>query len=65
MILPAGDLIELKVDGLQGMWKKMDDGKDARPTAGIKGLGNAREHWHELQRKRGDLVSIEFVASVS
>ncbi len=65
MNLPAGDLIELKVDGFQGMWKKMDDGKDGRPTAGIKGLGNARDRWHELQDKRGDLVSVEFVASVS
>jgi len=65
MNLPAGDLIELKVDGFQGTWKKMDDGEDGRPTAGIKGLGKARGYWHELQQKRGDLVPIEFVATVS
>jgi hypothetical protein len=65
MNLPAGDLIELKVDGFQGMWKKMDDGRDGRPTAGIKGLGKARDHWHKLQERRGDLVSIEIVARVS
>jgi len=62
--LPAGNLIELRVDGYRGMWKKMDDGSDGRPTSGIKGLGTARDHWHNLQEKRGDLVSIEFVATV-
>ncbi len=55
----AGELIELKVDGIQGMWKKMDDGKDGRPTPGVKAIGKAREHWHGLQEKRGELVSIE------
>ena len=63
--LPAGKLIELRVDGYRGMWKKMEDGSDGRPTAGIKGLGTARDHWHGLQEKRGDLVKIEFVSSVS
>ena len=63
--LPAGGLIELRIDGYRGMWKKMEDGNDGRPTAGIKGLGTARHHWHGLQDKRGDLVSIEFVAAVT
>ncbi len=62
--LPAGALIELRIDGYRGMWKKMEDGTDGRPTSGIKGIGTARDHWHGLQEKRGELVSIEFVASV-
>ena len=41
--LEAGDLVELEIDGFRGMWKKMDDGKDGRPTPGIKPLGKARE----------------------
>lgn len=57
--LSAGDLIELEVNGYRGMWKKMDDGKDGRPTPGIKGLGSAKTHWHELQDRRGELVSIK------
>ena len=56
--LDAGTLIELEVDGFRGMWKKMDDGKDGRPTPGIKALGKAREHWHGLQDRRGELVRI-------
>jgi hypothetical protein len=59
LAMSAGDLIELEVDGFRGMWAKMDDGKDGRPTPGIKGIGKAREHWHGLQAKRGELVSIK------
>jgi hypothetical protein len=61
--LSAGDLIELRVDGFRGTWKKIEDGSDGRPTAGIKGLGAAKDRWHGLQEKRGDLVPIEFVSS--
>ena len=56
--MKAGELIELEVDGFRGMWKKMDDGKDGRPTPGIKALGKAKQHWHGLQDMRGNLVSI-------
>jgi len=56
--MTEGDLIELEVEGFRGIWKKMDDGKDGRPTPGIKGIGKAKEHWHGLQDKRGELVSI-------
>ncbi len=62
--LAAGDLVEISVDGFRGMWKKMDDGKDGRPTPGIKAVGKARDHWHALQENRGELVTIEYVSSV-
>ncbi len=57
--LEAGALLELVVDGFVGTWAKMSDGKDGRPTPGIKPIGKAREHWHSLQEQRGDIVSIE------
>ena len=57
--MEAGDIIELKVDGKKGMWSKMSDGKDGRPTPGMKAIGEARAHWHSLQDKRGKLVSIK------
>lgn len=63
--LAAGQLVELKVDGIRGMWKKMDDGKDGRQTPGIKPIGKARVRWHALQDRRGDLVPIKFLMSVS
>ncbi len=60
--LDAGGLIELRVDGFRGMWEKMVDGKDGRPTPGIKPIGKARKHWHSLYAdNRGDIVSIAFV----
>ncbi len=61
LTMKAGELIELEVNGVRGMWKKMDDGKDGRPTPGIKGLGTARQQWHALQNRRGELVSIREV----
>ena len=60
--LTQGELIELEVDGYKGVWKKMDDGKDGRPTEGVKPLLGAKAHWRELQEQRGTLVSIEEVA---
>lgn len=59
MGLVEGDLIELKVDGFRGMWRKMDDGKDGRKTNGIRGLGLSQKRWHALQDRRGELVEIE------
>jgi len=59
--LPAGALIDLAVDGVRGKWKKMDDGADGRPTPGLKGIGNAQQHWHSLQDRRGELVTIREV----
>ena len=57
--LGAGALLELVVDGYVGTWAKMNDGADGRPTPGIKPIGKARDHWHSLQDRRGDLVSIK------
>ena len=57
--LTGGSLIELVVDDFVGTWAKMNDGTDGRPTPGIKPIGKAREHWHTLQERRGELVSIE------
>lgn len=58
LALPAGTMIELEVDGFRGVWKKMDDGKDGLPMPGIKAIGPAREQWHGLQKRRGELVAI-------
>lgn len=60
--LPAGTLLEMEVDGIRGWWKRMEDGTDGRPTPGIKPVGKAKEHWSELQERRGELVSIEHQA---
>ena len=57
--LSAGCLIELEIDGFLGTWEKMADGKDGRPTFGIKPRGTAQTRWHELQARRGACVTIQ------
>jgi hypothetical protein len=66
----AGDTIDLDVDGVHGTWRKMDDGKDGRPTAGLRPIGSAQEAWSDLfKRCRGQVVRLaareELVAGVS
>ncbi len=39
LALGAGALVKLVVDGFEGTWVKMDDGKTGAPTPGLKALG--------------------------
>ena len=56
--------IELKVDDFHGTWQKMDDGRDGRPTTGLKPVGPAQAHWHALLRdKLGSTVTIARVST--
>lgn len=57
----AGDIIHLEVNGMNGVWVKMEDGKDGRPTPGLKGIGKAKAFWHGLQDQRGEIVTIKEV----
>ncbi len=57
--------IELEVDGFHGTWQKMDDGRDGRPTTGLKPVvGPTKSHWHALLREKlGSLVTIAVVSA--
>ena len=58
--LAPGETIHLVVDGVRGVWRKMDDGKDGRPTRGIRPLGRTHEYWRSLyQSRRGEVVTLE------
>ena len=57
--LKAGETVELVVNGYRGHWAKMADGKDGRPTPGLKPIGTARDEWHALKGRWGELVEIE------
>jgi hypothetical protein len=58
----AGQTLELEVDGVRGVWRKMDDGSDGRPTPGIRPLGAAQAVWRSLFRlRRGEVVAVKAV----
>lgn len=56
--VPGGATVHLEVDGVSGDWRKMADGKDGRPTQGLKPITEpSRSKWHALQTSRGAFVS--------
>ncbi len=59
LALRGGETVSLVVDGVKGSWCKMRDGKDGRPTPGIRPVGNAQKFWQELfQSRKGEAVTI-------
>jgi len=62
--LPGDAEVTLIVDGVRGRWCKMRDGKDGRPTAGLRPVGRAQSFWQTLfESRRGESVSIELESS--
>jgi hypothetical protein len=59
--MEAGEIIHLEVGGVSGVWVKMEDGKDGRPTPGLRAIGKAKAYWHGLQEHRGEIVTIKEV----
>lgn len=55
----AGATIDLEVDGVRGVWRKMDDGADGRATPGIRPIGAMQVVWRSLyKRRRGEAVTL-------
>jgi hypothetical protein len=48
--LRPGDVLDLEVNGIVGKWQRMRDGRDGRPTLGIKPIAEMREVWARLRR---------------
>lgn len=45
-----GETLDLEIDGIVGRWERMRDGRDGRPTYGIKPIAEMREVWARLRR---------------
>lgn len=59
--LRPGETVELEVGGIVGRWERMRDGKDGRPTEGIKPIESMRDVWLKMQRERGRVVEVRQV----
>lgn len=59
--LAANDIIDLEIDGIVGRWQRMKDGKDGRPTFGIKPIEAMRDVWARLRQQTGRVVDIREV----
>lgn len=58
--LQVGELIELKVNGVRGMWQRISKCQNAQEIPGIEALGEARSKWHELRSERqGGITTVE------
>ncbi len=56
--VPAGAVLDLNVDGVAGVWRRIADGTDGRSSPGFKPVSEPiRSHWHKLQTSRGTHVS--------
>jgi len=61
LALAPGEPIELEVDGKVGTWVKMRDGRDGRPTSGLRPVGPMRDVWKSMQHRRGEALAIRRV----
>ena len=61
--LRAGDVLDLEVDGVVGTWERMRDGRDGRPTLGIKPISHMKQVWAEMRRNTGRIVHIREVVT--
>ncbi|MEX0627390.1 MAG: hypothetical protein WEB63_04765 [Cucumibacter sp.] len=61
--LKPGELLDLEIDGIVGKWQRMRDGRDGRPTLGIKPVAEMREVWARMRKKPGRQVAVREVVT--
>jgi hypothetical protein len=59
--LRAGTRLRLEIEGVAGDWEKMAEGKDTRPTQGLKPVGRTREFWKSMRVRRGERLRFKIV----
>lgn len=56
--LEQGEVVQLRVAGEVGPWRKMKDGPRG-PTAGLQPIAESKTHWHALYgSRRGEAVEV-------
>jgi hypothetical protein len=59
--VPAGTALKLEIEGVQGDWVRMADGKDGRPTLGLRPVGKTLEFWKSMKRRRGEYLEFKII----
>lgn len=62
--LPANAPLVLRIEGRPMRFRKMNDGRDGRPTDGVKPDADSSEAWQALQARRRETITVEPDASV-
>jgi hypothetical protein len=61
--LRPGQTVDLEVAGVVGRWARMNDGRDGRPTEGLRPIESMKTVWTKLQKDRGKVVGVRQVTS--
>jgi hypothetical protein len=57
-----GELVALNIDGIEGYWRKMNNGKDGRPTYGLRPDGDTKAFWQSIYHsQKGEMVPIAMI----
>lgn len=59
--LRAGTRLKLEIEGTRGDWERMADGKDGRPTFGLKPVGPTADYWKTMKPLRGQHLHFNIV----
>jgi hypothetical protein len=59
--LRAGTKLKLEIEGVKGDWERMADGKDGRPTLGLKPVGKTVGFWKSMKTRRGEYFEFRIV----
>ena len=59
--LKAGTRLKIEIEGHSGDWERMADGKDGRPTLGLKPIGKTLDYWNRMVERRGEHLEFRIV----
>ena len=59
--MKAGTKLNIEIEGVRGEWERMADGKDGRPTFGLKPVGKTLAFWNTMTARRGEELRFKVV----
>ena len=62
--LPEDRPIKLVLDGKPVLFLKMRNGRDGRPTQGLKPAPDFKPYWDAMQQRRGEVVEVRLDGTV-